>query len=227
MEFLKTLFNDKALTFDEFVQAINAHNGNEENKENQIKLGNLGSGEYVAKGKYDNLQSLLESSKGDVKTLTDTIESLKKGKIDTETLQSKVAAAEKALMESQEREKEMKLKYALDVAFLAEGVKKNNAELLTIALERRMKEQGETLELDGNDSIVGWDDKLSGLKTQFPTMFETNKKKIIEPNKLPESDHSGSGITQEQFNKMGYQSRLKLKQEQPEVYAEMTGKANN
>ena len=32
-------------------------------------------------------------------------------------------------------------------------------------------------------------------------------------------------VTQEQFNKMGYQSRLKLKQEQPEVYAQMTGKA--
>ena len=35
------------------------------------------------------------------------------------------------------------------------------------------------------------------------------------------------GVTQEDFNKMGYQSRLKLKQEQPDVYAQMTGKATN
>ena len=30
--------------------------------------------------------------------------------------------------------------------------------------------------------------------------------------------------SKEDFDKMGYQSRLKLKQEQPEVYAQMTGK---
>jgi hypothetical protein len=41
---------------------------------------------------------------------------------------------------------------------------------------------------------------------------------------LPSGEGSGSGITQEQFNKMGYQSRLKLKQEQPDVYAKMTGR---
>ena len=32
MEFLKAIYGDKALTFDELVQAINAHNGNEANK---------------------------------------------------------------------------------------------------------------------------------------------------------------------------------------------------
>lgn len=194
MDFLKAFFNEKALTFDELVQAINAHNGNEANKDNQIKVGNLGTGEYVAKGKYDNLQALLDGSKNDVQTLTATIESLKKGNVNAETLQQKVADAEKLLAESKAREDALKLKYALDVALLGEGVKKENAELLAIALERRMKEKGETLELDDADHIKGLDDKLSALKTQYPTMFETGtgQKKVLDGGKLPEGSAGGT-----------------------------------
>lgn len=189
MDFLKEILGEEL--YSQFVEKINAHNGNEANRENQIKLANLATGEYVGKGKYDNLQALLDGSKADVQTLTDTIESLKKGKIDADTLQAKVAEAEKALAASQEREKELKVKYALDVAMLAEGVKKENAELLSIALERKLKEKGESLELDENDNIKGWEDKLSGLKTQFPTMFESagaGKLKVLGDNRLPAGD---------------------------------------
>lgn len=188
MEFLKEILGEEL--FNQFKEKINAFNGDEANKDKQIKIANLASGEYVGKGKYDSLQALLDESKGSVQTLSDTIESLKKGKVDADTLQSKVADAEKALAESQAREKELKVKYALDVAMLAEGVKKDNAELLAIALERKLKEKGEALELDENDNIKGWDDKLLGLKTQFPTMFASENaggKKFIE-NKLPDGD---------------------------------------
>ena len=192
MEFLKAIYGDKSLTYEELVQAINAHNGDEANKDNQIKVGNLGTGEYVSKGKHDSLQALLDASKGDVQSLTETIESLKKGKVDAETLQQKVADAERLLEESKARETELKVKYALDVAMLAEGVKKDNAELLSIALERKLKEKGENLELDEDGRIKGWADKLSGLKTQFPTMFESAGKdgyQVLGDNKLP----SGNG----------------------------------
>ena len=197
MEFLKAIFNDKALTYDELVQAINAHNGDEANKDNQIKIGNLGKGEYVSKGKHENLQALLDASKGDVQALTETIESLKKGKVDAETLQQKVTEVEKLLEESKARENELKVKYALDVAMLAEGVKKENAELLAIALERKMKEKGEVLELDDSDHIKGWDDKLSGLKTQFPNMFESGdggngRYKPLGTDGLPKGDPNKS-----------------------------------
>lgn len=224
MEFLKTVFGDKALTYEELVQAINAHNGDEANKENQIKVGNLGSGEYVAKGKYDNLQALLDSSKGDVQTLTETIESLKKGKVDAETLQQKVEDAEKLLEESKARENELKVKYALDVAMLAEGVKKENAELLAIALERKLKEKGETLELDANGEIKGWNDKLEGLKVQFPTMFESASKgdkdgyKVLEENKLKQGEYGNVTPTKEEFRNMSYEQRVALKQANEQAY---------
>lgn len=41
MEFLKAFFGDKAITYDELVQAINAYNGDEKNKEKLIKMVNL------------------------------------------------------------------------------------------------------------------------------------------------------------------------------------------
>ena len=48
-----------------------------------------------------------------------------------------------------------------------------DVDYLTFKLNEKLKEKGETLELDENDNIKGWSDKLSGLKTQFPTMFES------------------------------------------------------
>ena len=101
-------------------------------------------------------------------------------------------------------------------------------EILFPIEDEKLKEKGESLELDENENIKGWDDKLSGLKTQFPSMFETASAdgyQVLGDNRLPGSDNSNT-LTQEQFNKMGYQSRLKLKNEQPDVYAQMTGKTN-
>lgn len=181
MEFLKEVLGDEL--FETLVEKVNAYNADEANKDKQIKIANLATGEYVGKGKYDNLQAMLDGSKGDVATLTKTIEELKKGNIDAETLQAKVAEAEKALAESKAREQQMQIKYALDLAMLSEGVKKDNAELLAIALERKLVEKGEKLELDENGNIKDLSDKLSGLKVQYPSMFESAKdadKKIVE-----------------------------------------------
>ena len=189
MEFLKDIYGDKSLTYEDLVQAINAHNGNEANKENQIKLGNLGTGKYVDKGKHDNLQALLSGKENDLTAANQLIEQLKKGTKDSEALQNKVTEYEQALAASQQREQELKVKYALDVSFLAEGIKAENAELLAIALERKLKEKNETIELDENGHIKGWDDKLKGLKTQYPNMFETaTAKRKVDPNRLPDGD---------------------------------------
>ena len=57
MEFLKEILGEDL--YNQVSEKINAHNGNEANKENQIKIGNLGKGEYVAQGKYAALQEAL------------------------------------------------------------------------------------------------------------------------------------------------------------------------
>ncbi len=86
------------------------------------------------------------------------------------------------------------------------------------------KEKGETLELDENDNIKGWNDKLSGLKTQFPTMFESassddkNDYKVLDENKLKQGDVSDT-LTKSELLKKPYAERARIAQENPEAYA--------
>ena len=85
----------------------------------------------------------------------------------------------------------------------------------------KLKEKGE-LKLDDQGNIKGIDDMLAGLKTQYPTQFESSAQKKIEERKLPDGDNSQK-ISQEDFNKMGYQDRLKVFNDNPELYNELSG----
>ena len=225
MEFLKTIFGDKSFTYDELVQAINAHNGDEANKDNQIKIGNLGGGEYVGKGKHDALQELLNGKETELQTANELIATLKKGTKDNEDLQGKITGYETQMAELQKQLAETKIKSALKLGFLE--AKALDIDYLTFKVNEKLREKGQSLELDENDKIKGWDGILSDLKTQLPKQFESAASSGIDPNPLPDGSPNRNGVTQEQFDRMGYQSRLKLKQEQPDVYAQMTGKAQN
>lgn len=222
MEFLKEILGDDL--FAQLAEKINAHNGNEANKEKQVKLANLGSGEYVGKGKYDALNELLTGKQTELDTANGLIAELKKGTKGNEELQGKISAYDTQVQQLQQQLQETKVKSALKVALLSE--KALDIDYLTFKVNEKLKADGKTLELDENENIKGWDDLKSGLKTQFPNQFESAKSNgfKVEANPLPASDNNRSSVTKEQFDRMGYQSRLKLKQESPEVYAQMTGK---
>ena len=88
-----------------------------------------------------------------------------------EGLQQKITDYETEKAQLQAELAETKLKSAIKVALLSE--KAVDVDYLTFKLNEKLKEKGETLELDENDNIKGWDDRLNGLKTQFPNMFES------------------------------------------------------
>ena len=144
------------------------------------------------------------------------IETLKKSSKGNEDLQGKITNYEAEVENLQKELKETKTNAAVKVALLE--AKALDIDYMTF----KLKEKGE-IELDENDKIKGWDDKIAGLKTQFPGQFESSSKKIIDENKLPEGDQ-GTGITKEQFGKMGYKERLNLYNENPEAYKELTKK---
>ena len=183
MEFLKEILGDEF--FNQFAEKINAWNGNEANKEKLVKLANLSSGEYVSKGKFDALQEQLTGKTTELETANGLIAELKKGTKGNEELQGKITTYEGQVADLQQQLAETKLKSAIKVALLSE--KAVDIDYLTFKLEEKLKEKGETLELDENDNIKSWDSQLEGLKTQFPTMFESGTKKI-EPNRLPNGD---------------------------------------
>lgn len=184
MEFLKVLGEE---LYNQLVSKINEHNGNEANKDNQIKLANLSSGEYVSKAKHDALQALLDGKNTELDTANGLIAELKKGTKGNEELQGKITGYETQVADLQAQLAETKVKSALKVALLSE--KALDIDYLTFKVNEKMKEQGKTLELDENENIKGWDDVISGLKTQFPTQFEkAGGGKIVEPNPLPKGD---------------------------------------
>ena len=218
MEFLKELLGEEL--YSQLEKAINEHNGNEANKDNQIKIGNLGKGDYVGKAKYEALDALLKGKEAELTTANGLIEQLKKGTKGNEELQGKITQYETTVADLQTQLQETKIKSAAKVGLLAE--KCNDVDYVTYVMEKKLKEQGKTLELDENENIKGWDDKLSGLKTQFPTMFESSSNKKIQEQRLPGNDDHDTGITQEQFDKMGYKSKVELKMGNPELYEKLS-----
>lgn len=213
MEFLKEILGE--VLFNQFAEKLNAYNGNEANRDKQIKLANLASGEYVGKGKYDALNELLAGKQTELDTANGLITELKKGTKGNEDLQGKITAYEGQVQQLQEQLQETKIKSAIKVALL--GAKVLDVDYLTFKLNEKLKEKNETLELDENENIKGWDEKLEGLKAQFPTQFETSAAKKIEANKLPENNEDKK-MTRGDILKMPYSERAKFQSENPAEY---------
>jgi hypothetical protein len=216
MEFLKEILGEEL--YKQVETALNAYNGNEANKDKQIKLANLGSGEYVGKGKYDSLQALLDGKTTELDTANGLIAELKKGTKGNEDLQGKITGYETQVQQLQAELEKTKLENAIQLAL--RDAKAVDPDYLAFKL--REKYSADELTLDENGKVKGMDDKLAGLKTQFPAQFEgSGSKKVIE-NKLPGEQGGGDSVTKDDFAKMSYQERLKLFNENPDTYAELT-----
>lgn len=178
MDFLKAILGDEL--FSKVSEKINAYNGDEANKDKKIKIGNLGSGEYVSKLKLDDVTGQLTSKQSELDAANGLIEELKKGTKGNEELQGKVTAYETQVEDLQKQLKQTQLDSAIKVALLE--AKANDVDYMTF----KLKEKGD-LELDDKGKIKGIEDKISGLKTQFPSQFETDGGKggIINPQPLP------------------------------------------
>lgn len=186
-----------------------------EMKQNKIFLAdeeNLGIRYKKLKDDHD----ALIKQNGEATTL---IEELKKDNKSNEQLQSKITAYETQVTELQAELEKTKVESAIKVALLS--AKATDVDYLAF----KLKEKGE-MKLDDQGNIKGIDDMIAGLKTQFPTQFETASQKKIEERKLPDGEDAKK-ISQEDFNKMGYQDRLKIYNENPETYAELSGNKTN
>ena len=88
---------------------------------------------------------------------------------------------------------------------------------MLLFLTEKLKENGESLELDDNENIKGWEDKLSSLKTQFPNQFESSTSKKINEHKLEQGDDHKS-ISKAELMKMSYQDRANFYNENKDEY---------
>lgn len=162
------------------------------------------------KGDFDNLTAQHTES-------TNLIEQLKAGTKDSEKLQGQITNYETQISQLQEQLKQTQLESEIKVALLA--AKASDVEYMTF----KLKEKGE-LELNDEGHIKGIDDKIAGLKAQFPAQFGTesgnSKGQVIEENKLPTSEKRDS-LTKEELLKKPYAERQQFFNENPEAYKEI------
>lgn len=112
---------------------------------------------------------------------TKLIEQLKAGTKGNEELQKKVTTYETQVAELQKKLDSEKLDNAINLAL--RDSKALDAEYLAFKLHEKYKDE---LALDESGKIRGIEDKIAGLKTQFPKQFETEQQqRQIDPQPLP------------------------------------------
>lgn len=215
MDFLKLLFGEKALTYAELEQAINAHNGNEANKDNQIKIGNLGGGDYVSKAKHDALQALLDGKDKELTAANGLIEGFKKSQKDNEAVQGQITTYQDQVKQLQAQLVQTQIDSGLKIAFMEAG----GTDIDFLIWKAKQSNDGKPLELGEDGKVKGIDDLISGLKTSAPNHFKKANGVKVEENPLP-SGKTGS-MTRADFMRKPYVERAAFAKESPEAYAEL------
>ena len=149
---------------------------------------------------------------------TQLIEQFKAGAIANEALQGKITSYETTIADLTKQNEELKVEAAMDRKLTAAGAKPEDLDYLKF----QWRKKGD-IALDDNGEIKGGDDVITGLKAQHPVQFESaNKQRTLEPHKLPDRDKDGgTTVTKEEFEKMGYNSRVKLRETDPELYNQL------
>lgn len=212
MDFLKSILGDDL--FSQVENKVNAYNSDEANKDKQIKIANLASGEYTSKNKFTDLETEKENIASQLSAANKVIEDLRKATKTDEDLQKKVTAYESKIQTLNEELKVTKTENALKFALVQAGA----ADVDYLAF--KVKQKGK-LELDENGKIKGIDDTIKDLKTQFSQQFTSSKENKIDEKKLPDEDGGDKGMTKKELLAKPYAERNKIYQEDPEKFNEI------
>lgn len=158
MEFLKQFFGDKALTYAELVKAL------EGSKE--VKLGNLATGEYVGKGKYQAMETRVADLEEQIKTRDSDLSKLKKSLGENAEAVSQLEAL-KGQYKELETASQKKLK-AMERSTRVQG------KLLESGLTPKMLKAAMALCDDAaiGEDFAGLDKEMIRLKKDYAEMFQ-------------------------------------------------------
>ena len=131
--------------------------------------------------RYGKLKTQHEGKLAELSEAQNLIAELKKNNTGNEGLQQKITDYEAQIQQLQAKLKDTQIEAEVNVALLSAGVKPDDIDYVMF----KMKAKGE-LELDENGKVKGLDDKIAGLKTQFPGQFESAGGKTYEEHRLPD-----------------------------------------
>lgn len=131
--------------------------------------------------RYGKLKTQHEGVTKQLEEANTLIEELKKSNTGNEQLQGKVTEYEGTIQKLQAQLAQTQIDADAQAQLLAAGVKAEDLDYVMF----KLKAKGD-LELDENGKVKGMDDKIAALKTQLPANFNSESKKNIIENKLPE-----------------------------------------
>lgn len=203
-----------------FTEILKAHNLTDEQivqisaemKSNKIYL----ASEENLDVRYNKLQLENEQANQELAKSQALITELQKGNKGNEELQAKVKGYEDEIASLKKANEKQRVESALDRVLLEANVQDVDY------VKYKIKEKGTELKLDENGNLTGVQDMLDALKVQIPNQFSNATQKVKEI-KLPGNENPNNvGISKEQFNKMSYQERLKLFNENKEAFQELS-----
>lgn len=201
--------------------AIDKSNEGEPDKLKHHRYADLSEGGYVAKDKYTDLETSLTGKQSELDKANSLIEELKKSNKGNDELQNKINGYETEISNLQAENARLKAENALKFALIQAGA--TDVDYAFYKASEKLKEDGKKLELDESEHVKGADDLIKALKTQMPNQFKSESgddgsgRKEIEENNLPGGDNNKT-VTREQFLQMGFNDRLKLKNDNPDLF---------
>lgn len=163
MDFLRAILGEALYT--QLESAINTYNQNPENKDKQIKLADLGSGEYVGKGKYAALESEITNLKEQIKTNEGTIKTLKQATKDNETLQQTIQTHESSIQTLKTTYEEKIKEMRVEAAIQAKLTDVKHPELLVGKFDKSK------LSVSEDGQVFGIDEQLVVIKETYKDLF--------------------------------------------------------
>lgn len=171
----------------------------------------------VPKEQYNTVAAEKKQLEADVKVRDTQLEDLKKaGSVEDLTTQLATAqeANKTAKAEYDQKIKDMKYDAAIEKS-LSNAI---HPDLVSGKVDRSK------LKLNEDGTVTGLDEQVKSLKETYKDMFKPDKKGKTPPN--PEGGNP-LAVTKEEFDKMGYLSKVKLKNENPELYTSLKAEGGN
>lgn len=165
--------------------------------------------------RYNKLKGQKEDLEGQLNTANSTIKELKKNNADNEELQKTIKQHEDTIktqkVEYESKVRNLTLDSAINSALTK--AKAKHSDLLASKFDR------DKLVINEDGTVTGLDEQLKGFKETYKDMFEVTLGGETPAN----PEFKPTTITKEQFNKMGYLERVKLNQDNPELYNSLKG----
>lgn len=118
----------------------------------------------------------------------------------------------------EDAEKQEKLQSDYDALVKKVTISENKAKLLALGYEDKLAT--ETAEAMANGEL---DKVFANQKKHLEAVEKKIRQDILKDTPKPDGGNAGTTITKEQFDAMGYTERLKVFNENPEIYKEYTG----